>query len=399
MDTLHPALWTVEMDQRRAVIISDAFRWDLAQRARNASMSQSRTITLAPVLSTIPSITPFGMTALLPLEQLPPDAANVSISYEAKPIIKDGASRTLSTRDGRKALLEATVRGPRGEQVVSFADMDDVLAGAAIPKTPLLVVFDNDIDQHGHKSGDQFPHLALALADNIARTIDLLHASGVSEAHVVTDHGFLLLPPEEVNARGRPDLPVRQAERREPRWAALTPDAPVQEVFRLPCPLDLHGPMLGFPHGVRTLVAAEPYEHGGISLHECVLPHLVSRIIAQSTHVGVTISVTRPELTGGTVPIVLTPIGEPTSLWGEVRPTTVQVWVEIADGPASGHKITEPITVELHADSGELRRALYLQEDIGVALSPGQQLRLRAIDRDTRRDIATIPLTLLVQWE
>jgi hypothetical protein len=217
--------------------------------------------------------------------------------------------------------------------------------------------------------------------------------------HVVTDHGFLLLPPEEVDALGRPDLPVRQTERREPRWAALKPDAPVKEVFCIPCPLDPRGPMVGFPRGARTLVAAEPYEHGGISLHECVLPHLVSHIVAQPTHVGVAVSVARQELTGGTVSIILTPTGSPTSLWGEVRPTTAQVWVEIADGLASGRKITEPITVEVHADSGELRRALYLQEDIGTPLSPGQRLNVRALDRDTGRDIATIPLTLLVQWE
>ena len=220
--------------------------------------------------------------------------------------------------------------------------MDQLLAGMAIPQAPLVVVFDNDIDQQGHTGGDQFPRLALELAANVMRTIDRLHEAGVSEVHVVTDHGFLLLPPQEVDALGRPDLPLRQTERREPRWAALKPDAPVDEVFLLPCPLDPHGPRLGFPRGVRTLQAAEPYEHGGISLHECVLPHLVSRTVAQPTRVGVVVSVTRDQLTGGTVPVVLTPTGAQTSLWGALRPTTVQLWVEVADGPSSGHKVTDP---------------------------------------------------------
>ena len=208
---------------------------------------------------------------------------------------------------------------------------------------------------------------------------------GVSEVHVVTDHGFLLLPPQEVDALGRPDLP-RQTERREPRWAALKPDAPVDEVFLLPCPLDPHGPRLGFPRGVRTLQAAEPYEHGGISLHECVLPHLVSRTVAQPTRVGVVVSVTRDQLTGGTVPVVLTPTGAQTSLWGELCLTTVQLWVEVADGPSSGHKVTDPISIEVHADSNELRPGLYLREDVSVPLPVGQQLRLRAVERDTGRN-------------
>lgn len=399
VSTLRPALWKVEMDRRRAVIISDAFRWDLAQRASAKAAGQSRTVTVEPVLSTIPSITPFGMTALLPLEQLAPGLANMTVSYEAKPAIKDGAGHALSTRDGRKALLEAVVRGPRGESAIRFTDLDELLKGAAIPEAPLLVVFDNDIDQQGHTGGDQFPRLALELANNVAGAIDRLHEAGVSEVHVVTDHGFLLAPPDEVDGLGRPALPVRQTERREPRWAALKPDAPVAEVFRLPCPLDPSGPKLGFPRGARTLVAAEPYEHGGISLHECVLPHLVSLTVAQPTRVGVMVSVTRHELPGGTVPVVLTPSGTPTSLWGEVRPTTVEIWVEIVDGPASGRKITEPINIEVRADGDILRPGLYLRDDIGMSLPVGQRLRLRAIDHDTRRDIATIPLTLLVQWE
>ena len=99
------------------------------------------------------------------------------------------------------------------------------------------------------------------------------------------------------------------------------------------------------------------------------------------------------------MPVILTPSGTPTSLWGEVRSTTVEMWVEIADGPASGRKISDPINIEVRADSGALRPGLYLRDDIGVSLPVGQRLRLRAIDHDTRRDIATIPLTLLVQWE
>jgi PglZ domain-containing protein len=371
VDSLRATLWRAKSDRKQAVIISDAFRWDLAQRASARAASQSRTVEVEPVLSTLPSITPFGMAALLPLDRLPPDEAALTVSYEAKAVIKDGAGRTLSTRDGRKALLGAVLRGPKGEPAVRFADMEQLLAGAEIPKAPLVVVFDNDIDQQGHAGGGQFPRLALDLAANIVHTIDRLHEAGVGEVHVVTDHGFLLLPPREVDALGKPELPIRQTERREARWAALKPDVSVDEVFLLPCPLDPQGPALAFPRGVRTFQAAEPYEHGGISLHECVLPHLVSRTVAQPTRVEVQVSVTRDQLTGGTVPVVLSPVVPQTSLWGEVRPTAVQLWVEIAEGPASGRKITDPIVVEVHADSEELRPGLYLREDVGVSLPAG----------------------------
>ena len=164
-------------------------------------------------------------------------------------------------------------------------------------------------------------------------------------------------------------------------------------------PLEPDGPVLGFPRGVRTLVAAEPYEHGGISLQECVLPHLVSQTLAAPAKVNVTVRVTRDRLSGGTVPVVLKPETAGASLWSEKRPIAVDLWIEVADGPASGQKIAGPITVEVRADSEELRPGLYLQEDLGIALRAGQALRLRAIERETGRDLATIPLTLQVDWE
>jgi len=321
------------------------------------------------------------------------------ISYETKPVIKDGAGRILSTREGRKELLRAVVRGPRGVPAVAFVDMDDLLTGAPVPEVPLLVIFDNDIDQQGHKGGEQFPRLALELITNIVRMIDRLHEAGISEIHVVTDHGFLLLPPGEVDKLGHPEVQLSQVRRREARWAALRPDAPVNEVFRLPSPLEPNGPVLGFPRGVRTLVAAEPYEHGGISLQECVLPHLVSQTLAAPAKVNVTVRVTRDRLSGGTVPVVLTPETAGASLWSEKRPIAVDLWIEVADGPASGQKVAGPISVEVRADSEELRPGLYLQEDLGIALRAGQALRLRAIERETGRDLATIPLTLQVDWE
>ncbi len=399
VNQLHEPLWRLNPNQRRAVIISDAFRWDLAQQTREHLARQGRSVTVQAVLSTLPSITPFGMTALLPLEQLPKEERILTFSYDAKPVIKDGAGRTLSTRDGRKALLETVLRGPKGSVGVAFADMDDILNGSVLPAVPLLVVFDRDIDQQGHKGGDQFPRLALDLAANVAQTIERLHEAGIAEVHVVTDHGFLLLPPGEVDALGRPAVQVSQAHRREARWAALKADAPVSEVVRLPCPLDPAGPVLGFPRGVRTLEAAESYEHGGISLQECVLPHLISQAPAAPARLEVTIRVTRDKLSGGTVPVVLAPVSAGTSLWSEARPVSVQLWVEVADGPASGRKIAGPITVEVRSESEELRPGLYLQEDIGMPLPAGQALKLRAIDSETGRDLATIQLTLQVDWE
>ncbi len=77
---------------------------------------------------------------------------------------------------------------------------------------------------------------------------------------------------------------------------------------------------------------------------------------------------------------------------------TVRVWAETL--PPTGEEprpVTEPIDVPVRSDATELRPPLYLLE--GLGLPAGQQLVLRAIDRDTGRDLGTVPLTLIVEWE
>ena len=117
VDTLRTMLWKVEPNRRRAVIISDAFRWDLAQRARRMAAGQSRTVEVEPVLSTLPSITPFGMAALLPLDQLVPDEAKLTVSYETKlpsKMAQDGRSQHVmgAKRSSRQSSVDHGANRP-----------------------------------------------------------------------------------------------------------------------------------------------------------------------------------------------------------------------------------------------------------------------------------------------
>ena len=80
----------------------------------------------------------------------------------------------------------------------------------------------------------------------LARAVDHLHALGHRFVEIVTDHGFIHLPPGLIDDLGHPELSAKQAFERKPRHAILKPDAPVEGVLRLASPLtpDL---MLGFP--------------------------------------------------------------------------------------------------------------------------------------------------------
>src|SRR3990172_8456867 len=86
----------------RGIIVTDACRWDLAQDL--AKLLEGDECSLAPVLTTLPSNTPCGMAALLPLAE-----QTVVVEFGAgKPAIRQGDAKDLDTRDGRKAFLRAT---------------------------------------------------------------------------------------------------------------------------------------------------------------------------------------------------------------------------------------------------------------------------------------------------
>lgn len=367
---------------RRAVIISDALRWDLA-RGLEATISS---LELMPVFSTIPTTTPFGMTALLPL-----GTADLEVVFGKNLLLRAGQGSPVGSRDGRKAFLEASVRKD-GNPAVGFVDMEELLQGPGVPNWPILVVLDNSIDEQGHKGTEELPGLAGQLISKLRRTIERLHEAGIGEVHVVTDHGFLLLPADMVNGLGKPDVQVGQVLRRETRWCALKPDAPISGLIRLPLPRGKQRPMLGFPRGVRTLVETGDFFHGGISLQETVIPYAVSRAALGPTRLDVQVGVRTTGIITGTVPVVVRPA--PTGLFDQ-HPTRVRLWVERASAP--GDAVAEPVEVEVRADVEELKPPLYLKE--GSKLRAGAEVVLRAIDLENGRELARIPLRMLVDWD
>jgi len=115
--------------------------------------------------------------------------------------------------------------------------------------------------------------------------------------------------------------------------------------------------------------------------------------------VGLDLAVSTPELSGGTVPVILKPVVPAGQLpLGGVQPLAVRLWVETTPaGDAPARSVTAPVEVVVAPDAGELRPPVFLPE--GLDLRAGQRLSLRAIDRDSGLDLGTLGLTLLVDWE
>lgn len=378
--------WKADSKQPGAVIISDAMRLDIGQLVVERIGPSAR---VEIGMSTLPSTTPFGMAALMPGMDAPLTA---DLGRSARNLDTDDGL-DLASRTGRRQHLAQVLRTSAGPAAIEFVELDELLNGTKRPKAALTVIFDYALDDRGHGQGS-LPEYAEDHAAKIAIAVDRLHELGARRVDVVTDHGFLHVDPEIIEALGRPQLPHQQVVHRSGRYAILAPDAGVGEVFRLPCPLvpDLQ---LGFPRGIRTLSKAKEYLHGGVSLQECVIPHIISEAAAARTRLGAEIVVSSPRLTGGTVFATVRavfPTGQLT-LAG-VRPLRVRLTVELPDGdePLAG-----PVDVLLRLDAPEVPQALYLAE--GRPVAAGTSLSLMALDADTKEELARVPLSMLVDWE
>jgi hypothetical protein len=233
-------------DSGTVTVFVDGFRLDLAHRlvARLGGLVTDVSTTLAA----LPTVTDTAKPVLTPV---PPDALSPG---------KDlGPVRALSSAKASISVLRSFM-GERGGQILEAAETGDPSTWAW---TEALT-----IDSRGHNFG-------LGLVDDLDREIDdlakrirLLLEAGWTRVEVVTDHGWLLIP----GGMERVDLPASTVELKKGRCARLKDGADVS-VPTVPWHWD-PGVRIALAPGISCFEANKEYEHGGVSLQECVVPRV-----------------------------------------------------------------------------------------------------------------------------
>jgi hypothetical protein len=378
--------------ERRAVVIVDALRLDIAQRTVERL---GQTAELHAVAATLPTTTPFGMTALLPISGAP---IGVGANSSTVQLFTDDTD-SLEEREGRKTHLRLLLES-RGDSV-AFVEVEDLLQGGVVPADRFIVAFTYALDDRGHSKANtaSLPEEAIKMPARLALLVQRLHASGIARVDLVTDHGFLWLNPDDVDALGTPTVPQVQVTKKAPRYAILANGAAAPELMHLPLPFD-PSVQLGFPRGIRTLGKAAWYAHGGVSLQEAVIPHVVSRAAAEVRRLGASFVVPVPNIVGATIPVRITPVvaGQEVEQLSFQAPQPMRVRLEVTGvtgGKAS--QVAAPVRVEVRADSPEQVTALYLSD--GMKLAAGTQLTVAAFDDETGESLFDHRLTLVTDWE
>lgn len=244
-----------------AVLVCDALRYELATDVV-ASLGRDATVERDWAISSMPSITEVGMSALVPSREL----LRLEVrNAQLRVFIGD---RETTLKSARKGVWESA-----GFTVVELADVPLVA-----PDVAKLVVFHGAVDALGEKlQAESFAHFE-TLANELAQLVRALVKKQYT-VHIVADHGFLTLPPVDRALSFAGNTSDDEVKKRRYR---VTPDQPLEGaiISKTATELGFGGTAkVDFPPAVALFSAhgALTFLHGGISLQELVIPHFIVR--------------------------------------------------------------------------------------------------------------------------
>jgi hypothetical protein len=368
---LEHTLW--EAKGRRAVVIVDALRYDCALAVRD--QLRGHTVDVEPVLAVLPTVTPVGMTALLPMGD-----GEVTLEIKGNALHPRLNGRDTSVRENRLALLTAF-----GADCRDITDVEQI-SDAPSDLRELLVVFGHEeVDHIGHGQAENLiRHVHLEI-DRLARLVRKLHRWGYSRVHVVTDHGFIMLDESKLPSEVFCDKAWCHVLKER---FALVPASADLPLVRLPFAWDPEM-RVAVPPGLAFFKAEKSFSHGGAAVQELIIPHLISHgQVAQEKRVGVEVLLPTYELQRAAVKVTLRPALAPTSKTGQMalsmesgRTLSLDVVRREADGKTASVLASKPKEVLLETRGQEQSVTLFFHT--AARFQTGELLELDIRDVET----------------
>jgi hypothetical protein len=240
IDTVIPA-----MQDGDCFLFVDGLRFDAGEKLRQLLEQQGMDVTVTPRWSALPSVTGTAKPAVAPL-----NFNSERISEESQ-----GYNFEILTQYHLHKVLEEN-----GVRVIPKNETGD---GSGISWCEF-----GNIDHEGHDRGWRLArHLKNILAEVESKIIALIQA-GWQRVHVVTDHGWLLLP----GGLPKITLPSALSETKWGRCAALK-DGVQSDESVYPWFWN-QNQYFALAEGINCYRSGLEYAHGGVSLQECLTLHL-----------------------------------------------------------------------------------------------------------------------------
>jgi len=361
--------------QRRAILVVDALRYDLAVYLKECIGDGD----LSAYIANVPSVTWVGMTGLLP------DCESRLEFHEGKErLISEDSAGDLCHRSNRWKVLQASGadhlgmdnEGKRRDELHHLRSLTK--KPKKLPKT--LILFDRGVDAISHQAKDEaIRHYEEVLAD-IEWSINKLRKWGYNEIHVVTDHGFVVL-------HGGASLQLMEIdkdklEKLDARWGILK-EGQTSSCATVPFPLDPSWNVV-LPPGLRSFKPPGRFFHGGATLQEVVIPHLKLVSERAPRQMGVVVNLPKVEIATLAVKIELLPeIPPQRDLFDtQLEPLKLRVFLGTSDSPRSRGKVVD---VEAGAEE-TINVTLFLERD--PPTPAGSEIPIQVLEADNGKNYA-----------
>lgn len=233
----------------QVVFFVDGLRFDVAQKLiQRLQEKPSRKVKLTSNWSALPSLTATAKAAITPVHDLLGGDIN---NDDFIPLLSE-SEQVFSSHHLRKLLAE------RDWQYLEGVETGDP-SGKAWVQT-------GDIDHAGHDEQLRLPSRIDDILAEIQARIEALLETGWKHIRVVTDHGWLWVPDQLPKA----DLPKDVVAKRFSRCGILKANVATN---RLAQPWYWNDQVrVALAPGISGFVAGDYYNHGGLSLQECLTP-------------------------------------------------------------------------------------------------------------------------------
>ncbi len=355
------------------MVIVDALRYDCAVAIGERLHGQNVEVT--PVLAVLPTVTPVGMTAMLPLS-----GNTVDVELKQNSLHPKVGGRDFAARAARLAFLT--------EFGADCRDISEVESSSSLPDAgELLVVYGHEeVDSIGHGQAETLiRHVHLEI-ERLARLVRKLHRWGYPNVHIVTDHGFILLDEQKLPTEVTCDKSWCHVLKE--RFALVPGErGPPARDAALRC--GTRSIRVAVPPGLAFFKAEKSFSHGGAALQELVIPHLVSRGHApQGKRVAIEVVLPTFELLRPAVKVTVRVAASPAQKEAQLpifletgRTLSLEVLRRAADGTATTVLANKAKEVRIEPKDAEQSVTLFFHT--AQSFSKGELLELDIRDVET----------------
>jgi hypothetical protein len=237
-------------EEESYLLFVDAFRYELAEEFCKRLEKLKYKVDLFNGWSAIPSLTPTAKPNISPIAK---SVSTVSEISEFRPQLING--KDLQTAAFREQL------SANGFKYISNSNDID----SSVKSWQEI----GDIDTKGHEEQSDMVKRIDELFEQVLETIEVAFEKGVKRIKIVTDHGWLLMP------GGLPKTQLN-AGLAETRWGrcAIIKDGAKTDLLHLPWRWNSNI-FIAYAPGINFFKMNEEYAHGGISIHECLVPEII----------------------------------------------------------------------------------------------------------------------------